>query len=192
MTRSAWRKRAGRRALSEKSGIAHLAADDEAECLEMVRELLSYLPQNNLEETPLRWTEDPVDRMDEELERAGLRDPDDPHDVRAIIAGVVDDGRFMEIMPRWAKNLVVGFGRLAGRAVGVVANQAAHLEGRLDQDAAAKGGALRALLRCLQPSAGDLRRYARASCRPKSRGTDASCARRPSSCTPIAKPPCRS
>ena len=129
----------GARALSEMSGIAHLAGDDEAECLDLIRELLSFLPQNNLEETPLCWTGDPVDRMDEELDALAYVDPASPHDVRAIVAAVVDDGRFMEIMPRWAKNLVVGFGRLAGRAVGIVANQPGHLEGRLDQDAAAKG-----------------------------------------------------
>jgi acetyl-CoA carboxylase carboxyltransferase component len=129
----------GARALSEMSGIAHLAGDDEAECLDLIRELLSYLPQNNLEETPLCWTGDPVDRMDEELDVLARLDPDGSHDVRAIIASVVDDGRFMEIMPRWAKNLVVGFGRLAGRAVGIVGNQPGHLGGRLDQDAAAKG-----------------------------------------------------
>jgi acetyl-CoA carboxylase carboxyltransferase component len=128
----------GARTLSETSGLVHIAADDEAECLDTVRELLSYLPQNNLEETPLTWTEDPVDRMDEELDSLGRFEAGDPPDVHEIITRVVDDGRFTEIMARWAKNLVTGFGCLAGRAVGVLANQPAHLEGRLDQDAAIK------------------------------------------------------
>jgi acetyl-CoA carboxylase carboxyltransferase component len=129
----------GARTHSEMSGVAHLAADDEAECLQMVRELLSFLPQNNLEETPLSWTGDPVDRMDEELESLAVLDPGGPRDMREVIAHVVDDGQFVELMPRWARNIAVGFGRLAGRSVGIVANQPTYLEGRLDQDAAAKG-----------------------------------------------------
>jgi len=129
----------GARTHSEMTGVSHLAADDEAECLQMIRDLLSYLPQNNLEETPLAWTGDPVDRMDEELDSLALSDSGGPRDIREIIAHVVDDGGFTELMPRWAKNLVIGFARLAGRAVGIVANQPVDLDGRIDLDATIKG-----------------------------------------------------
>jgi propionyl-CoA carboxylase beta chain len=129
----------GARALSEQSGIAHLAADDEREALETIRELLSYLPQNNLEETPLSGKLDPADRMDQELDSLAVPDPSGPHDMHEVIGHVVDEGDFLEIMPRWAKNLVVGFARLGGRSVGIVANQPTHLGGQLDSDASIKG-----------------------------------------------------
>jgi propionyl-CoA carboxylase beta chain len=128
---------AGARAMSEKSGVAHLAADDEAKCLETVRELLSYMPQNNLEDAPLSDASDPVDRMDQELE--SLAGASAAQDVCAVIERVVDEGSFFELLPVWGKNLVIGFARLGGRSVGVLANQAAELDGRLDQDASAKG-----------------------------------------------------
>jgi len=130
---------AGARTLSEKSGVAHLAADDEAECLDMIARALSYLPQNNLEETPLLVCTDPVDRRDIDLESLTVGAGAGVYDMRQVIAHVVDEGDFFELMPRWARNLTVGFARLGGRAVGVVGNQPAHLDGRLDQDAAAKG-----------------------------------------------------
>jgi propionyl-CoA/long-chain acyl-CoA carboxylase carboxyl transferase subunit len=129
----------GARTHSEMSGFAQLAAEDEAECLDMIAELLSYLPQNNLEDTPLSSRNDPVDRRDEALESLALRDSSGPHDMRQVIAHVVDDGALVELMPRWATNLIVGFARLGGRAVGIVGNQPTHLDGRLDQDGAAKG-----------------------------------------------------
>ena len=127
----------GARALSEQSGVAHLAADDEAKCLRAVRDLLSYLPQNNLEDAPLAEASDPVDRMDQELET--LAGGSAATDVREIIGHVVDGGSFLEILPLWGQNLVTGFARLGGRSVGVVANQATELDGRLDLDASAKG-----------------------------------------------------
>ena len=129
----------GARALSERSGVAHLAADDETECLGMIRELLSFLPQNNLEETPPSGSSDPTDRMDEALGSLAVFESGGPYDVRDMVKHVVDEGDFLEIMPGWAKNLVIGFARLGGRSVGIVANQAAHLEGRLDLDASVKG-----------------------------------------------------
>jgi propionyl-CoA carboxylase beta chain len=131
----------GGRTHSEKSGVAHLAADDEASCLQAVRELLSYLPQNNLEDVPRGACSDSAGRKDENLEELMLAGGDDQagYDVRDIIGGVVDDGRFLELQPGWAKNLVVGLARLNGRSVGVVANQPAELSGRLDMDAATKG-----------------------------------------------------
>ena len=126
----------GGRSHSERSGIAHVAADDEAKCLQAVRDLLSYLPQNNLEDVPRVASSDPVDRRDEALERLMLTD--EGYDMRDVIAGVVDDRRFLELQPAWAKNMVVGFARLNGRAVGVVGNQPTELEGRIDIDGATK------------------------------------------------------
>jgi propionyl-CoA carboxylase beta chain len=129
----------GARMHAEKSGVAHLAADDEEECLDMIRTLLGYLPGNNLD-VPPRWvTSDLVDRMDEELVTLGAVDPDETYDVRDIVEHVVDGGEFFEMGPWWAENLVTGFARLGGRAVGIVGNQPAKLSGRIDLDAAAKG-----------------------------------------------------
>jgi propionyl-CoA carboxylase beta chain len=127
----------GGRTHSEKSGIAHLAADDEAKCLQGVRDLLSYLPQNNLEDVPRAACSDPADRRDEALEKLMLAGGED-YDMRRVVAAVVDDGRFLELQPAWAKNMVVGFARLNGRAVGVVGNQPTELQGRIDIDASAK------------------------------------------------------
>jgi acetyl-CoA carboxylase carboxyltransferase component len=128
---------AGARALSEQGGVAHMVADDEGKCLDTVRELLSYMPQNNLEDAPLSDGSDPVDRMDQELE--ALAGAEAAQDVREVIGRVVDEGSFLELLPLWGKSLVVGFARLGGRSVGVVANQAIELDGRLDLDASAKG-----------------------------------------------------
>lgn len=128
----------GARSHSEKSGVAHLAADDEADCLEMIRTLLSYLPGNNLEEPPRFPLFDQPGRMDEVLTTFGAADIE-PRDVREIVGHVVDGGEFFELSPWWAENLVTGFARLGGRAVGIVANQPAHLDGRLDIDACTKG-----------------------------------------------------
>jgi acetyl-CoA carboxylase carboxyltransferase component len=128
---------AGARALSEQSGVVHVAAADEGSCLESVRELLSYLPQNNLEDAPLSDATDPVDRMDQELE--SLAGADSAQDVREVIGRVADSGSFFELLPLWGKNLVIGFARLGGRSVGVVANQPTESGGRLDLDASAKG-----------------------------------------------------
>lgn len=129
----------GARTLSERSGVAHLVVDDESACLETVRRLLSYLPQNNLEDTPLFGAPDPVDRMDQELEALAGSDETEARDVHGVLGHVLDGGEILELMPAWARNIVVGFARLGGRAVGVMANQPAHLGGRLDADASAKG-----------------------------------------------------
>ncbi len=133
----------GGRTHSEKSGIAHLAADDEAQCLQTVRRLLSYLPQNNLEEVPRVSCTDPAERRDEGLERLMLGSEsasgEGGYDMREVVTRVVDGGEFLELQAGWARNLVVGFARLNGRAIGVVANQPAHLGGRIDIDASAKG-----------------------------------------------------
>ncbi len=134
----AYEELGGARTHSEKSGLAHLAADDEEECLEKIRGLLSYLPQNNLEEPPRSDLFDPAGRMDSELDTLAVCDPGVPCDMRDIAVHVVDEGEFLEVTPGWAENLITGFARLGGRPVGIVGNQPARLDARLDIDAAAK------------------------------------------------------
>jgi acetyl-CoA carboxylase carboxyltransferase component len=123
-----------------RSGVAHLAAEDEDDCLDLIRRLLSYMPSNNLENPPVVDCADPVDRMDEELDTLIPSDPNKPYDMRDVVTHVVDDGDFFEIMPYWGGNLIIGFARLAGHAVGIVGNQPAVLAGTLDIDASTKGG----------------------------------------------------
>jgi propionyl-CoA carboxylase beta chain len=122
-----------------KSGVAHFAVDDDRACLALIRELLSYLPQNNLEQAPERATSDPLDREEPALEALVPADPMKPYDMKQLITSVVDDGRFLEVHEHFAPNIVVGFARFAGRSVGIVANQPAHLAGCLDIDASVKG-----------------------------------------------------
>lgn len=130
---------AGARTHAEKSGLAHLVADDEEECLALARALLSYLPQNNLEEPFPAGTVDPPDRRTEELEVLDGQVAGKVWDVRKVVKEIADEGDFLELSADWAKNLVVGFGRVGGRVVGFVANQAAFLDGRLNAEAALKG-----------------------------------------------------
>jgi propionyl-CoA carboxylase beta chain len=121
------------------SGVAHFAAESEEECLALIRELLTFLPQNNLEDPPLQATTDPVDRIDETLQSVVPDQPDKPYDMKDIIRTVLDDHYFFEVHAEYAPNIVVGFGRLGGRPVGIVANQPAHLAGCLDINASLKG-----------------------------------------------------
>jgi acetyl-CoA carboxylase carboxyltransferase component len=121
-----------------KSGVAHLAARDEAEALEQVRRILAFLPQNNLEDPRIVPTQDPSDRMDAALDTIVPEDPQKPYDMRDIISRVVDDGAFLEIQPGWAQNILIGFARLGGRSVGIVAQQPAVLAGALDIDSSVK------------------------------------------------------
>ena len=121
-----------------RSGVAHLAAHDEAEALDAVRRLLAHLPQNNLAEAPSRATRDPSDRMDPELDGIVPDDPSRPYDMHDVIGRVVDDGTFLEIQPGWAGNIIIGFARFGGRSVGIVAQQPAVLAGALDIDASVK------------------------------------------------------
>jgi acetyl-CoA carboxylase carboxyltransferase component len=123
---------------TSRSGVAHLAAPDEAEALQVVRRLLSHLPQNNLADPPSIETRDPRDRMDRELDAVVPDDPQRPYDMHQVIRRVVDDGAFLEIQPAWAQNIIVGFASLGGRPVGVVAQQPAVLAGALDIDASVK------------------------------------------------------
>src|SRR5690348_13645941 len=121
------------------SGVGHFIAADDAECLRMIRELLSYLPQNNREDPPRRATSDPVDRMDAALDSIVPAESNLPYDIKDVIHRVVDDGEFFEVHEHWAKNIVVGFARLDGRPVGIVANQPAFLAGCLDINSSDKG-----------------------------------------------------
>jgi propionyl-CoA carboxylase beta subunit len=121
------------------SGVAHYAADSEEECLALIRELLTFLPANNVDDPPRRPTRDPVDRRDETLQTVVPDQPNKPYDMKDVIRTVLDDHYFFEVHATFAPNLVVGFGRLGGRPVGIVANQPAHLAGCLDINASLKG-----------------------------------------------------
>jgi acetyl-CoA carboxylase carboxyltransferase component len=120
------------------SGVAHHASPDEATTLTSARQLLAYLPQNNLGDAPRRETSDPVDRTDPALDSIIPEEPTQPYDMHEVIRSIVDDGDFMELQPAWAANILIGFSRLDGRSVGVVAQQPAVLAGALDIDAADK------------------------------------------------------
>ena len=121
-----------------RSGVAHLAARDEAEALEHVKRLLSHLPQNNLADVPRVPTQDPPDRMDPDLDTVVPDDPQKPYDMHDVLRRVVDDGDVLEIQPAWAANIIIGFARIGGRAVGIVAQQPSVLAGALDIDASVK------------------------------------------------------
>ncbi len=121
-----------------RSGVAHLAAKDEAEAMDQVRHLLSHLPQNNVADPPVVTTDDPSDRMDPTLDAIVPDEPSRPYDMHDVLRRVVDDGAFLEIQPHWAGNILVGFARLGGRPVGIVAQQPAVLAGALDIDASVK------------------------------------------------------
>jgi len=120
------------------SGVAHFAAADDRDALLLIRELLSFMPSNNMEDPPARPTEDPEDRTDEQLNSLVPENPNQPYDIKKAIESVVDDRRFFEIQEHFAKNIVVGFARLGGRPVGIVANQPAALAGVLDISASVK------------------------------------------------------
>jgi propionyl-CoA carboxylase beta subunit len=124
---------------NEKSGVAHFVARDDRDCLAMIRELMGFLPANNLEDPPRRASSDPVDRADASLDRLVPEDPMRPYDIKDAIHSIMDDGDFFEVHEHYAKNIVVGFARLDGRPVGIVANQPAVLAGCLDINASVKG-----------------------------------------------------
>ena len=122
-----------------KSGVAHFVAEDENEGILIIRKLLSYLPQNNLEEPPLQATNDPIDRLDEGLNEIIPENPNKPYNVKDIIEAIVDEGEFLEVHRNFAANMVVGFARFNGNPVGIVANQPNYLAGVLDIAASRKG-----------------------------------------------------
>jgi propionyl-CoA carboxylase beta chain len=123
---------------AETSGIAHTVFDSEPECIAAVRDLLEYLPSNNLDEPPVLASDDPVDRRDESLVDVVPPNPAQPYDMHEVIRAVVDDGKFVEIHGAYAGNILVGFARLGGQSVGIVANQPAVLAGVLDINASVK------------------------------------------------------
>ncbi|MBL8696246.1 MAG: acyl-CoA carboxylase subunit beta [Planctomycetes bacterium] len=124
----------------QKSGVAHFAARDDRECLTQIRELMSYLPLNNAEDPPVIPCEDDPLRRDAKLDSIVPADPQKPYDMKDVIKLVVDHGKFLEVQRDFARNMIVGFARLGGRSVGIIANQPAHLAGCLDIDASVKGG----------------------------------------------------
>jgi len=121
------------------SGVAHFAVEDDRACLALVRDLLSFLPSNNLDEAPRAATTDSPDREDEALDRLVPPSPNQPYDMLDLIHSVADDGYFLEVHQHYARNIIVGFVRLDGRPAGVVANQPAVLAGTLDMAASVKG-----------------------------------------------------
>ena len=121
------------------SGVAHFATADDRECLALVRDLLSFMPSNNLDDPPRGRTTDPPDREDASLDRLVPASPTQPYDILDLVHAVADDGYFLEVHQHYARNIVVGFARLDGRSVGIVANQPAVLAGTLDINASVKG-----------------------------------------------------
>jgi len=124
---------------AEKSGVTHFVRSSETECLKSVRELLAYLPSNNLDSAPRSDSKDPFDRPCVEVSRVLPDSPNKPYDMLGIIRDVVDDGQFFEAHAGYAKNLVVGFARIDGKSIGIVGNQPNHLAGCLDINASVKG-----------------------------------------------------
>lgn len=123
---------------NSKSGVAHLIGDDDENTMMMIRELIGFLPSNNMEDPPEKPAADDINREDENLQTIVPADPNKPYDMMAIIDSVVDDNNFFEIMPHYAKNMITGFARMAGKTVGVVANQPAYLAGVLDINSSVK------------------------------------------------------
>ena len=124
---------------STKSGVTHFTAKTEEEAMAMIKQLLSYIPQNNLEKTPRLECTDPIDRKDDYLNEIIPDNPNMPYDMYEVIASVVDNGEFFEVQPNFAKNIIVGFARFNGESVGIVANQPKQLAGVLDCNASRKG-----------------------------------------------------
>src|ERR1700685_2460149 len=124
---------------NETSGVAHFLAHDDKECLSMVRELLSFLPSNNLDDPPRKPTTDPADREDKTLDTLIPEESNQPYDIKDVIHAVIDAGYFFDVQEHFAKNMVIGFARLDGKPVGIVANNPAMLAGTLDINASVKG-----------------------------------------------------
>ena len=123
---------------TSKSGVAHFSAQTEEDGLKMIRKLISYIPQNNLEEAPLHRNDDPIDRLEDSLNEIIPDSPNKPYDMYEVIGSVVDMGEFLEVHADYAKNIIVGFARFNGISVGVVANQPKFLAGVLDINASRK------------------------------------------------------
>jgi len=124
---------------NNKSGVAHFVADDDERAMMMLRELLGFLPSNNMEDPPMKPCTDDVQREDEKLQTIVPEDPNKPYDIKEIITTVIDEHNFFEVMPYYAQNIIIGFARFGGRSVGIVANQPANLAGVLDINSSVKG-----------------------------------------------------
>ena len=122
-----------------KSGVAHFVAEDDEMAMMMLRELISYLPPNNMEDPPIKPTADDIMRQDPKLQNLIPDDPNKPYDMKELITSVADNHNFFEVMPHYAQNIVIGFIRLGGRSVGIVANQPAYFAGVLDINSSVKG-----------------------------------------------------
>lgn len=123
---------------NSQSGVAHMMADDDEQAMMMIRELLSFLPSNNLEDPPVKPITDEVSREDEKLQTLIPVDPNRPYDMKELIVSVVDNNNFLEVQPHYAQNIIIGFGRIGGRSVGFVANQPNVLAGVLDINSSVK------------------------------------------------------
>jgi propionyl-CoA carboxylase beta chain len=123
---------------NKKSGVAHFTADDDAQAMMLLRELMSFLPSNNMEDPPRKVCTDEVNREIPKLDTIVPDDPNKPYDMKEIILAVIDDGHFLEVQPHYAGNILVGFARICGRPIGIVANQPAVLAGVLDIDSSTK------------------------------------------------------
>ena len=128
----------GAKSHAARSGVAHFAEPDELATIARIRELLGFMPGNNADDPPVGASADPIDRADAALDTLVPLDPNKPYDMKTLVAGVVDDGHFVEVHKDYAKNIICGFARLGGRSVGIVANQPKHLAGCLDIDASVK------------------------------------------------------
>jgi propionyl-CoA carboxylase beta chain len=124
---------------NSKSGVAHFVAEDDEQTMMMVRELVSFLPSNNMEDPPIATCTDDIHREEDKLQSLIPADPNKPYDIVELIEAVIDDKNFLEVQPHYAQNIVVGFARLGGKPVGIVANQPAHLAGVLDINSSIKG-----------------------------------------------------
>jgi propionyl-CoA carboxylase beta chain len=122
-----------------KSGVAHMACENEVECFEAIKKLLSFIPQNNLEEPPLIETKDKPDRKEADLDKLVPENPNKPYDMKKVIELIVDDKDFFEVHAGWAGNIIVGFASLNGMPIGIIANQPAVLAGVLDIESSMKG-----------------------------------------------------
>ena len=123
---------------ASKSGVAHFTGSDEEQTLMMVRELMSFIPSNNMDEPPLKICTDPETRSDISLNQVVPVDPNKPYDIKDIIFKIIDDEHFLEVQPHYAANMVIGFARMGGKPIGIVANQPAHLAGVLDINSSVK------------------------------------------------------
>ncbi len=125
---------------NSRSGVAHFAVEDDKECILLIKELLSFLPSNNMEDPPRTGTDDPSDRKATALRVIVPENPNKPYDVKDVINAIVDEGYFFEIQEHYAQNIVIGLARMAGRVIGIVGNQPNILAGCLDIDASVKAG----------------------------------------------------